>query len=473
MLLKHSLNYAWARGFPGVVNLLAIFVFTRILSASDYGHYALIISGAGLVNAIFFQWLRLGLLRFYWDKENDKEALLSTVFFSCLALVAGTTILGVSVLLILPYPLWNHLIFLGLLILWLEVFFGLNLELVRCQFSPTSYGFLGLSKALISLVLGGGLAYLGYGAIGLLLGVAGGFFFPLLGYFRSYWRVISLKRVKWEILRQIFRYGWPLTITFAMGFVINSSDRFILGWYMGAKEAGLYSVGYDLAKQTIGMVMMIVNLAAYPLAVHALENGGHDAACKQLSKNALLLLGVGLPSTAGLILLAPNIAEVFLGQEFILTASALIPWIAIGAFLAGIKSYYFDLSFQLGCSTFGQVVVVTTAAAVNVILNILWIPQYGLLGAAYSTVVAFAVSLFMSWKIGRQHFDIPLPIKESGKIILATAIMGAMLLPLTHLRGPLALTGQISIGGGAFCFLVWVLNVNSIRTNIVLQRFLR
>jgi len=62
--------------------------------------------------------------------------------------------------------------------------------------------------------------------------------------------------------------------------------------------------------------------------------------------NASLLVAIGLPCVVGLTVLAPGIAHNFFGESFRAAAIQIIPLIALGAFLEGLKAYHFDSAFQ-------------------------------------------------------------------------------------------------------------------------------
>ena len=61
-------------------------------------------------------------------------------------------------------------------------------------------------------------------------------------------------------------------MTVALSFVIDSSDRFLLGWLLIDAAVGQYAVAFDLTSFSIGLLLTIVNLAAYPLMIRALRN---------------------------------------------------------------------------------------------------------------------------------------------------------------------------------------------------------
>ena len=404
MLLRHSLIYLLARGIPGLINFLAIVIYTRLLEPTEYGRYAVVLASVGLVNVFLFQWLRLGVTRFlqYYSNKEKKEAFLSSISI-CFAVVVMITgfLTGISTLI---FPDHKGFWILGMFLLWAQAWFELNLELLRSQLSPTIYGLVSLSKALLALCLGTVFVLLGLGAIGLLLGLILGFVTSSLFIAKSLWKSVQLSLLDTRIIRQLLSYGLPLTATFAMSFIINSSDRLLLSWLSGADETGQYSVIYDLSQQTLILLMTIVNLAAYPLVVRALEHVGPEAARKQLKENAVILFSVGLPATMGLILLTPNITNVILGASYRESAYVIMPLIVIAAFIQGTKSFYLDLAFHLGKKTILQAWTVFIAALVNIILNLWWIPKWGSEGAAYATICAFFIAAVASGILGRHSF---------------------------------------------------------------------
>jgi len=166
-LLRQSAVYLLARGLPGIINLLVIILYTRLLSPDDYGLYALIIAIVGLTNSVIFQWLRLGLLRYLPVYLDKTDLLLSIVLKIFLWLVLIT---GAVALMVLPFfwsnSVWRGLIFMTLFLLWGQGWFELNLELVRVKLKPFRYGIISMFKAVIALGLGTVLIYFDLAAYG-------------------------------------------------------------------------------------------------------------------------------------------------------------------------------------------------------------------------------------------------------------------------------------------------------------------
>lgn len=465
MLLRHSAHYLLASGLPGLINFLAIYLYTRLLTPEEYGRYALVVAGVGLFNVVFFQWLRLALLRFFPAYERDPRPLISTLLASFLIALLLTGCAGFALASLWPSPTLRPFILLGITLLWATAWFELNLELSRIQLMPKRYGAMAAFKSVAAVAIGTSLTLAGLSAYGPLLGLLLGLLFAgAYGLRNAIWRVPP--KLDGKKLAELARYGAPLTATFALSYIVSASDRFILASFLGEAEAGLYSASYDLANQSLTLAMSIVNLAAYPLAVRALESGGHDSAKAQMRKNAVMLLAIALPSATGLAVLSPNIAKVVLGDSFSTATAFLLPIVALGSLLAGIRAYIFDLAFQLGRWTKGQILVMSVAATTNVLLNLLWIPPYGIPGAAWATVSAYGAALIASIVLGRKFFQMDFPWQELLKLFAASSIMGIALFSTRESMGLAPLIIQILVGATIYIFLLFTFNVADIRARI-------
>jgi O-antigen/teichoic acid export membrane protein len=247
-------------------------------------------------------------------------------------------------------------------------------------------------------------------------------------------------------LSKIGQYGVPLSLTVALTVVISSSDRFLIAWFMGEGAAGLYSVAVDFTSQTLTLLMMVINMAMFPIAVRAWEHRGREAAQEQMRGNAALLMAVGIPCVVGLTVLAPGVANCFLGKSFRAAAAQIIPLVALGTFLAGFKAYHFDAAFQFAHRTIYQVWIVLFAAIVNVGLNCVAIPLWGINGAAGASVVAFLIAIALTAWLGRRHFVLPFPGGACARVVVASVVMAAVLYPFRDRLSPYAVAAQVTAG---------------------------
>jgi len=425
VLIRHSLLYLLARGLPGLVNFAALLVYTRLLSPDEYGRYALVIAGVAMGNIFVLQWQRLVLARWLPICKEDSRRFLGEMLhiFVTLALVSGA--IGMALALVWPDPVWRRLLALAVLLFVAQGWLEFNLTLASAQLAPGRYGRILGSKTLLALAIGSGLAWLGLGTYAPLLGLLAGSVLAILLFGLGMWRGVKPSRPEKGRLREQLRYGLPLIVTFGLSWIIASSDRVLIGWLLDVEAAGQYAVGYDLAQHSLGLLLAIVQVAAYPLVVRALEDHGATAAAGQLCRTGELIMGIALTGGAGIAVLAPQIAAVVVGPEFRVTTVDLLPWIALAAAISGIKAYHFDMAFHLGRNSHGLVVSNATAAIVNIGLNLVLIPRFGIQGAAYATVIAYLLGLLVSAWLGRRVFRMPsaLPLLlRAGSVALVVAV---------------------------------------------------
>ena len=466
MLLRHSTIYLLARGLPGVLSFVAIALYSRLLTPEGYGQYALVIAAVGLADVIGFQWLRLGVVRFLPAHDTRLQGFLSSAVAG-FGLMAGVAL--AIALAALPVVVNRGLVLFGAALLISSGLLSFLQDLARIQLAPFRYGALAISRGVLSLGLTVCLILAGFDVWGLLGGMVLGALVPALVAGGGVLSQLRLSAVTLPLLRLMFVYGAPLSATLALTFVVDSSDRFMIAWLLDEAAVGRYSAGYHLAQASVGVLLSIINMAAYPLAVRALEEEGATAARSQLHQNLTALLALGLPAAIGFALLADNIAAVVLGEAFRDEATRIMPVIALAVLLGGIKAFYFDLSFQLGRKTLVQVWVAAAAATINLVGNMLLIPTLGTLGAAWATLLAYGVALLMSAFWGGRVFRLPAPGRDPTLIVVATLTMTAALWPFVAEHGPTWL--MLQVGGGALVYggALVALNVAGLRGRLARQ----
>lgn len=472
MLIRHSLTYILAKGLPGLINFISIAIFTRLLMPEEYGKFAMILAATELVNAIIFQWIRLSILRFlpaYINKNVQK--FFSTLAISYLVIVLIMVGFGSIIWFALLKPeISSALWIMSICLLLTQSAFQINQELARTKLEPIKYGFLALFRAIFSLGLGVIFIYMGWKAEALLMGLILSMIIPTLWMiWREWFGVVRYSHFDQKMLFQLLIYGIPLTASYALNIFILSSDRILIGFLKSVQDAGFYASGYNLVQQSLIVLMIILNLASYPLVVRLYEEKKTQEMNQHLKQLIILLFGIALPAAIGISFLASEISEIFLGQQYREISKNLIPWFAFAILFMGLRSYYTDLAFQLGKRTIGQVLVLLIAAMINLTLNIWWIPLFGPTGAAYATILAYATGLLLSWRIGRKFFSLPFPLKELLKIVFAATIMMLALWLLTPLQGVFGILTKIFVGFLVYCTMIIVLNVGKIRARFLIN----
>lgn len=471
-VLSHAGIYLVARGLPGIMAFCTIPLFTRLLNPDDYGRYALIIATSGMLNALFYQWLRLSLVRFLPAYKENIQPLKATMV--CLTSVLSTALAAVALVVWATprFAEWRSVVWPCWLLLCVQAFYELCCEYSRGSLKPWRYMALQLARSGAIVGIGAGLILAGFSWRAPIFAASIGMGLAVAWVWRSDWSGIR-PVIDRTILSKLAEYGVPLSITVALAVVIGTCDRFLIARYRGEYDAGLYSVAVDFTTQTLSLLLMVINLAVFPMAVRAFENHGRQAAQEQMRTNMTMLLAIGVPCTVGIMLLSPGISGCFLGDQYRSAAASIMPLIALGALLSGLKAYHYDSAFQFAHRTIYQVWIVLFVAILNIVLNVIAIPRWGINGSAIASVAAYIASIGLTWFFGRRHFTLPFPTRAAMQIALAAGAMALLLAPFRWYTGRIIVIEQIIAGAAVYGFVLLLLDFHGLRRSLWMKAIAR
>jgi O-antigen/teichoic acid export membrane protein len=322
------------------------------------------------------------------------------------------------------------LLVLGVIFFLAVSFSELTLVVFQMQRQPLLYVGFAVLRVGVAGAIGIVLAYLGWGSAGLLVGLVVGNLCISLPNALSVWRVVRIKLLERPLLAELAAYGLPFAMTGALAAFISLSDRYIIEVLIGTEATGLYAASYDLVMRTLHVLMMVVAMACNPIVLRVYEAEGREAAAPFIRRQGELLLGLALPTAIFFIMLAPAITFALLGKQFQQAARELIPWIAAATVLSGFQAFYLSLAFSLPKRPLSQTSVLFAGALVNVGLNFLLIPRFGLIGAALATAAAYALITAGSLLVGRRLYALPFAMSAFCKILIACSALVLILWPV-------------------------------------------
>lgn len=426
MFFRHSIFYFLAKGVPSLIAFLSVAIFTRLMDPQEFGIYALGYTSALLVSSIFFQWLRIGLLRFYQECGKEQRTTLISTIVAAFCLVA-LILLTTSAL--IYFINQDVLLVIIVMLALVQSIFDILLERLRSEFTPVKFGMLAFVRSALML-LGGVIGLRLAGIIGLFTGLITGVAIVVTFELYALAPHIRLGRADRAMVLRLLYFGLPLTATFAFASIMGFADRYMLAWLVGISSSGQYSAAYDLTQKVVVTLMMIINLAGYPLLLKAQAQGDTDGLHKLMGYTLNGLILVSLPVVSAFIVVPSAIADVLLGVDFRQSSIILLPWLGFAALIEGLTVYYFNLSFQLKQSTYHQIWIVALAAVLNVLLNFWLIPHFYELGAAWATLIANFFALSLSFVISREQIRLPLFTLDSLRIVLSALLLCACLAAL-------------------------------------------
>jgi O-antigen/teichoic acid export membrane protein len=267
---------------------------------------------------------------------------------------------------------------------------------------------------------------------------------PKIGYGRSLWPFDR------AIVDQALHYGIPIVIGGALGWVGLNASRFIVNDMLGVAAAGLFAVGYGLGQRAAAVAAMLVTAAAFPLAVKSMEQGGSTVAMRQLADNSALLIAILAPSIVGIYMLRAEIVHLLIASSFQQVTLAVLPLSVLAGSIRSLRAHFVDQAFLLHSRTRLMIVVAAIDATATVALSFVFIPYWGLVGAAGATVLAAIAAAVVSFTIGFSKFGLTLPLNHLVPVTLAAAAMAALLSRLPEATSLIVLAGHIAAGATAY-----------------------
>ena len=463
-LITHSFLYFIIRAVNGLIAIATLATFTRLLSPAEYGVYAIGMSITSVASAILFQWLNLAVVRFLPMYLDDPSKVMDVVARGFWAATAVGALISLGML---PFqqvfsvaPALFGILFLITVALGYHT---LALQVATAQSAPVRYGMLLWVKSGVALVAGLIFIHFGGGEKGALLGFLAGLLFAAIVIPQKPAMRMKLGSVETVLSVDMFRYCLPITLNTLAIVIVDVADRLIIGSMLGVDYVAPYAVGYDLVQQLIGPVMNVIFLASYPLILQTFEGRGDEPTRILLHALGSRIVALGLPVAVGVGVLATDIAEVIFGIHYRQDASMIMPWLAAAIFVAGFKGYFLDVVFQLRHATKYLWYSAVLMAVVNVALNLLLLPRYGVIAAAWATLLVFLAGALASWVFGKSVFLLPALGNVFLKSAAASAVMAFVLYLLPSSSTTVWLFAKITFGIAIYASIAWALDVAGCR----------
>jgi O-antigen/teichoic acid export membrane protein len=468
--VRHLIRYLPSVVVPSVFGLVAVAIYTRILSPEEYGIYILIFTTALFLQVFTLNWLYQSILRYYERYQaSDIAALFTTslVFFCAVSLLTAVIFLCVHHFSAKMFDrrLAEALIFLPLVYVgecgfkFILVFLRAMQESLRYSVHLSINAVLKLAVALVFILL------LGYQSEGILLGLAlasgAAFLWEALRLARR-WRPAA-RRFSVRLGSQMLRFGLPLLGLVLLNLILSVSDRYLLQIYQDAAQVGIYSAGYRIAETGVYGFVMLLNLAAFPVLIKVFESEGEHRSKTLVNHLLIFYLALLFPVVTGISVLSEEIVTVMLGPQY-RAARDLLPWVSSGIAFMGLGLYYAKC-FELKEKTFVIPVLYIGPAVLNLLLNLWWIPRWGMQGAAVSTFLAYLSCLLLLALTSRKMIRWQFPWLTAAKSAMASLVMGMVVHLLPDIgSGWLSLGIKIAAGAGTYLMVLALMEKRILQT---------
>jgi len=431
------IKYLPSKVIPGLFGIISITLFTRLFDPDEYGQYILIMSTISMLSILGSDWISTSVIRFnpkYRNGNND-DVFIATVFGTTLVSASFLSLVFVIVILLLhPFTDIPLLVLMPVcvFILFMTVFFAVMLKILQSGRKVNQYSFMFLWRQVVCLLVGFGIVYYtNSGVRGMLVGIMIGLFLVSYPLFRMTFVKLYSSGMSRPLRNTIITYGFPLAATNVFAWVLSLSDRYVIRYFRGDLEVGLYSISYSIADRTIQLIVSLIILASAPIAMDIWEKGDAEKTREFITKLTKTYLIICVPAAVGLSLLSRDLVK-FLATEEYFEGFRVMPYVALSVFLFGLQR-----NFQLGLLFFEKtrsiMLILVITGTLNIVLNILAVPSYGYLAAGVTTLISYLAFATLIILESRKYFVWNFPFASLKNVLLGTTVMSLCVLAVLAL----------------------------------------
>lgn len=223
----------------------------------------------------------------------------------------------------------------------------------------------------------------------------------------------------------ILRSSGFLVLSHLLRMLMFTFDIVLLGFLLGEREVGLYAAPYRFCFLLLTLAAAI-RVSYLPVLARASLQGTQQVA-HIVGRSVELSSAISAPIIIGSLIIAAPLLNLLFGSEYLQGTSAFrllvlsIGFIFISDISQNILLVYNRLNVYMW--------IVATAAGINVGLNWILIPRYGLIGAAFTTVLAEGILLLMGL-LAIYRIGVLPDFRPALKPFLAAGVMGISLIAL-------------------------------------------
>ncbi len=394
-------------------------LYTACLSPGEYGVVDLIAQTANILIPIVTLSAADAALRFALDTKVLEEQ--KKIYSSLLAIV----LCGFAVLALL-YPLFRQFGYLqgNALLLVIYVLTAslkqLNATFVRALEKVKLYAVDGIVTTLSMLLLN--ILFLlafKWGIKGYLLAIilSDGISSVFLFVTAKLWRYIGIKAPDKALMREMLRYSVPLIPTTLLWLITSISDRFIITFFHGEAVNGINAVAYKIPTILTTVFTMFSN--AWNMSAIT-ENNSEDRA-KFYTNVFSLNQAFMYVASAGILLLNRPITYLWVNRAYY-EAHRYSPILTIATVFTCFN-VFLGSAYMASKKTKQSFITSLGAGVINILLNFMLIPDFGIYGAAFATAISYFIIFFVRLFDTRAiiGFDFSIP-----RVLINTVLLVAM-----------------------------------------------
>ena len=435
-----SLGHFMASVISTVLGLASTYLFTRLFPPGAYGQYSLAVAIVAPMVVMVSEWAAQPVGRFYSEyRTSGKMMAYRRVTITLGKYVVGLSLGAASLLVWSAVGSWGWGLSLGAAAnVFVDAVLSLVLPIILASFESSLYRRIQVVRAMLRLGIAIGLVHtLGTHPANLVWAsvVAGLVVAPVIlssadlltkpqpngDWANSVCDCSRAFQTDTDHVRRFVRYGAPMTGWFLALQLLAAGDRYVIQIYLGSEAVGVYSANYNLIASAAGLLSAPVTFAAFPIIMRMWADGRRQETGLAVRDMTGWYFVLGLGIVFGTCLIARDLVSVLLGPEF-RSGYPILPPVMVGMVLWN-ASLLGQKTLEVREATLVMVAVAGMAALANLMLNLLFVPRYGMVAAAYTTAIGYAIYALGIWQASRGT-DVPwqIPWYMLARSLVAGAI---------------------------------------------------
>jgi len=424
-LSTDTIYYGIGKGAEALAALALIPVLTRAFTPAQFGLWDVTMTFFMFTTLLTSLALEPAIAVFYLETQQiDQKRIVasSSLYFR----IFSSVVAAIAVFLLAPrissiiFNTVEHAPYFRIVAGAIPFFLVVNVckQLLRVDFSPGKFNVVAVGYALLYAVLGiFFVTKLKMGVSGILLAVvAAATCFSLVGVF------LSRKQLAFEFsgstLMNMLAFCLPMLPTILGAWVIDFSVLYFLTRLSTLDQVGIYSVGARISS----IVVLFATSFQMAWIPRALSIQHEPDAKEKYSRGLFFFLLVALSAATAIVVFARPILVIltqpkYYGAEKVI-ALLVLATVSYGAFLV------ISVGALITKKTSLVSIAITAGAALNIVLNFVLIPKFGMTGAAAATVASYLVAFMLLYGLSQRHYPIDFKIPRiAGLALLSISIM--------------------------------------------------
>jgi len=430
---KNSLVYMIGQALSRAVGFFMIPLYTRYIAPDNYGAMEMIEILSSILMITISIGVSDGMSRYYYsEKDIDKRnEVVSTVIlgFTLIAIpIVSLFLVGSSFLskLVLDEESYRYILQLAFITCFFGMFCDVGYSYLRIVYRAKLFVVMTVLQLVIALTLN--IWFVAY----LKLNVLGIFYSTLIsqafvGCIMTIWVLKKVgMRLSPKLLIDILKFGAPLIpsrIGLMLGFL---SNRFFLRWFgavdpvVALAQIGLFSLGHKFAVIVNRFVTVPLNSYWAPRRMELIFNDKVDS---RETIARVCTYATFLSIFAGLLLVAAieSIIDIMAAPSY-KGAHIIVPFVVLSYIALGLETHF--MTGILYCKKTKFTTYITIISLFIILLwNFVFIPKYGLIGAATSNLAGYSVRLALIYFVSQRLHTIPFEVGRLFTMLVASIIL--------------------------------------------------